>query len=472
MSQPHVSIYIPCHNYGRFLEQAIQSVIAQSYPTWELIVIDDGSQDETAEVIARFKDADPSRIIFISHKQARGLQYSANEALKIARGNYIMRLDADDYLDDNALLVMVNYLDQHPDVALVYPNYMYVDEAGNILGVENRKRVGREAKVLDLPAHGACTMVRKRVLKSIGGYNEIFDRQDGYELWLKVLHRYQVGNISTPLFYYRQHENSITQDEEKLLAVRARIKRFMVESNGGAIRPSGVAIIGAKNTYKRFPNIVLTELAGKRLLDYTVDAAMGVAGIDSIVVTTDDENVVKYCRRKYPRVTPLLRSAELSSPRIRENEILEATVKELEKQEKHFDMIIALSVHCPLRQFGHIQKAIDTLLLYNVDSIISVYEDQDLHYVHGKYGLEELNPTMHRQIRVEREALYVDNGAIRVIWRDILQGGNSRDRKVGHVIMSRKNSIQIKNVYDAWMIEKIIKQRQSEKSLIPATWNK
>ena len=84
-----------------------------------------------------------------------------------AKGEYIIRLDADDYLDESALLVMAKYLDANQDIALVYPNYYYVNEEGNFLGLERRKIIGKEVEVLDLPAHGACTMVRKRILKSI-----------------------------------------------------------------------------------------------------------------------------------------------------------------------------------------------------------------------------------------------------------------------------------------------------------------
>ena len=127
-----------------------------------------------------------------------------------------MRLDADDFLDENALLILAGYLDRHPDIALVFPNYIYVDKRGQCLGVEQRKRIGSESQVLDLPAHGACTLVRKRVLKSVGGYNENFDRQDGYDLWLKVINRYRVANVETPLFYYRQHDESLTRNEIKL----------------------------------------------------------------------------------------------------------------------------------------------------------------------------------------------------------------------------------------------------------------
>lgn len=462
--KPKVTVYIPCHNYGRFLAQALESVLGQSCKDWELIIVDDGSVDETATIADRYADLHPDRIRVFRHSPTRGLQACANLALEAARGDYIMRLDADDFLDESALLVLAAYLDHHPEVALVYPNYTYVNEQGEFLGVENRKKVGKEAKLLDLPAHGACTMVRKRVLKSIGGYNESYEAQDGYELWLKVLHRYQVANVSTSLFYYRQHGDSVSRDQERILAARERIKRDLVERSAGKVKPRVVAMVPAKNTYKKLPNIVLAEFAGRPLIDYTLEAAREVGTFETIFVTTDDPRVVEYCRR-IPGVLADVRFRELSLQQVRLSQVLHDAVLRLEQEHDICpDILVILSVHSPLRRPEHIRNAIDTLLLYNTDSVISVYEDYDLHFAHGENGLEPLNKGMLQRLRLEREALYVDNGAIRVLWRDILTETERYGRKVGHIVMPLKESFQIKSPFDAWMIEQII-NRDREKSL-------
>ncbi len=454
-----VTVYIPCHRYGHFLAQAIESVLLQTMPDWELIIIDDGSQDQTSAIAASYRASNPSKISVITHPQVRGLQVSANEALAIARGLYIMRLDADDYLDENALLVLGSYLDRYPEVALVYPNYIYVDERGNYLGLEQRKRIGQEAQLLDLPAHGAGTLIRKRALKSLGGYDERYNSQDGYELWLKILHRYGVANVHTPLFFYRQHDESLTKDESRLLQARGRIKRDIVERRGGNGTPRAVAIVTAKNTYKALPNIVLTKLADRLLIDYTIEAAQQTGSFEVMLVTTDDPQVVEYCRR-FPEVLAMLRPVELSGDRILESEIAEDAVRRLEEEHGVYsDILVLLNVHTPLRRAEHIREAIDTLILYNTDSVLSVYEDYKLHYVHGIHGLTPLNPAMHHQIRIEREALYVDNGAIKACWRDVLTAKDLLGRKVGHVVMPGHESYQIKTPYDAWLIEQILLQR-------------
>ena len=470
MENPLVTVYILCHNYGRYLAQAVDSVLSQSLSDWELIIVNDGSQDETADIVDHYEALLPDKIKSINHPEALGLQISANKALDMARGKYIIRLDADDYLDESALLVLLNYLELHPDVALVYPNFIFVDEFGNYLGIESRKRVGVETQVLDLPAHGACTMVRKRIMKSIGGYNENFDRQDGYELWLKVINSYPVANITTPLFFYRQHGDSLTQDEETLLGVRARIKREQVElRRNGPIHLRSLGVVLAKNTYKNMPNIVLSKVAGQPLITYSIDAALS-AGLDSIIVTTDDPVVIDFCNEYYPEVHAILRPPDLCGDRIWENVLVSHAVSIMETKNFYPDIVASLSIHTPLRRAEHIQKALDTLVLYNVDSVIGVYEDRNLHYTHGEYGLKPLNQAMHRRIRVEREGLFVENGAVRVFWRDTLSETDMFGKKVGHVVMSRRESYNIKHPQDAWLIEQIIQQKKERDQLVPSVW--
>ena len=183
---PKISVYIPTYNYGRFLDTAIQSVLKQTLDDWELIVIDDGSTDDTPEILTTYRTHPKIRIL---RQENRGLNVTNNVALRIARGEYLLRLDADDFLDENILLVLSHVLDTKPEVGLVYPDYYRVDEQGEIIEIVRRKKIGEEVDLLDLPAHGACTMIRKEVLVEIGGYFEEFDRQDGYGMWLKFIEK-------------------------------------------------------------------------------------------------------------------------------------------------------------------------------------------------------------------------------------------------------------------------------------------
>ena len=134
--QPLVTIYIPCRNYGHFLNQAAESVINQVYKNWELIIIDEGSKDDTSNIAEKILKRKPEQITFIKNQKPKGLQKLANEVLSIANGKYMMRLDADDWLDESALFLLVNRLEASKNVGLVYKKDVELNiNFGNILDV-------------------------------------------------------------------------------------------------------------------------------------------------------------------------------------------------------------------------------------------------------------------------------------------------------------------------------------------------
>ena len=197
MEDPVVTVYVTNYNYGRYLRQAVNSVLAQTYRNFELLIIDDGSTDNSRDIIAEYDGHAGIRIIL---QQNKGLNATNNVAVKAARGKYVMRLDADDFLDENALLVMTSLLDSDPSLALVFPDWYYVDAEGSITGQERRHNFQSEVTLLDQPAHGACTMIRRDCLIEVEAYGSAFRCQDGYELWLKIIDRYPVRNVNLPLF--------------------------------------------------------------------------------------------------------------------------------------------------------------------------------------------------------------------------------------------------------------------------------
>lgn len=455
-ARPKVTVYIVSQDYGRFLDQAIESVTVQSFTDWELILIDDGSDDDTRTIANRYAKQHPEKIRFLINEGKRGLQVCANRAVEAARGEYVVRLDADDFFDESALLVLANYLDRHPEVGVVYPNFVYVDEWGTPLGLESRKKIGEEAKLLDLPAHGAGTMVRKRVLKSIGGYTESYQAQDGHELWLKVIHRYKVANVSTPLFFYRQHGASISQDHVRIQSARQQIKRGVAEKHQGAITPRIVALVPAKNTDVNLPNIVLEKFDKKPLIDYTLEAARETKKFCRIVVTTDDSSVVEHCAR-FHDVLAVMRPVDLTLPHVHLSQVLYDCVRQLEEEHDVYpDVLVLLNVRCPLRRAEHICEAIDTLALYNTDNVISVYECDDVLFDHKEHGLHPINKGMLQRIRLEREVLYVDNGAINAFWRDVMTEASFFGTRIGHVLMSPQESFRVKSQFHADLIRGLL----------------
>jgi glycosyltransferase involved in cell wall biosynthesis len=456
--RPIVTVYVPSHNYGQYLAQCLQSVFDQSDPRWELIIIDDGSSDQSGAIAASFQARMPERIHILRHATPLGLRACANAALEIAKGDYVLRLDADDYLDENALLVLSHYLEAHPDIGMVYSNWIFVDQEGRIMGLEQRKRAGSEDQLLDLPAHGACSLIRRRVLKAIGGYDTRFSAQDGHELWLKALHRFGAGNVQTPLFFYRQHDTSMSRDTERLLQARRAIKQQLVANSTGAVKPRVVVIVPVKNHYPNLPNLALTRFGHKLLLDYTLDSVCADPRFARVVVSTDDADVLAHCRARQD-VEIFQRAARHAEPMVKLADIYAEALLHVEKQLHIFpDIVVALSVHTPLRRTAHIHEAIDTLLLNNVDHVLSTWEDMDLHYRHGGMGLEAVNAGMMNALRLEREALYACNGAIHALWREALTPERFLRGRIGHMVMSKQDSLLAKNPVDNKLLQLLLSE--------------
>lgn len=455
---PKVTVYIPTHNYAKFLSQAINSVIKQKFDDWELIVIDDGSTDNTRDILKAFENHPKIKIIY---QERKGLAVTNNIALRLSQGEYIMRLDADDYLDENALLVLSNILDTHHKVSLVYPDYYRMDEQGEIIDIERRKKIGEEVTLLDLPAHGACTMIRKSCLIELGGYNETLSCQDGYDLWIRFINRYKPYNVNTPLFYYRQHTRSLTQDKRKILMARYLAKRNFVKTKFGKNIPRVLAIIPVRKQSGILSDAALKDMAGKPLIYYTISEALKTDLLDKIVVTTDDEEVLKYIEG-FPKILGIRRPAELSMP----NSRIEPTVEYIldflkENKNYHPDAVILLYIHSPLRKTMHIEKAIDTMLIFDVDSVVSVCEDINFYYRHTKQGLSPLSKR--RLLRLERDALYRENGAIYLSRISSIKKDNFLGTKIGHITMLSEDSIKIDSEFNYWLAERIIKEWEASR---------
>ena len=418
---PLVTVYITNHNYGRYIEQAIQSVLRQTQRDFELIIIDDGSTDNSREVIERYAE---HRQVVTIFQQNKGLNVTNNIALRAARGKYVMRLDADDYLDEHAVEVLSGVLEREPDAGLVFPDYYLVDEQGHVLE-QVRRHDFDEVTLLDQPAHGACTMMRREALLELGGYDESFTCHDGYDLWLRFIQHGRVRNVNLPLFYYRQHERSLTSDEGRILATRAQIVEKQTRANGQ--RLSAVAIVPVRGSALDPQSLALRPLAGRRLIDWTLEPALGAQRVSDVIVTTPDEEVLCHVAGSHEgRVMALQRERKLALPNTYIEDTLAHALGEYTKDHAAPDAIVVLYIESPFRTARHIDNAIDTLALFESDSVVSVRTDTGVFHQHAGGGLRPLREN--RLLRLEREELYREVGQIYATRRS---GGTRGDRSDG-----------------------------------------
>lgn len=447
---PLVTVYVPCRNYGRFLRQAAESVQRQLYSNWEMVIFDEASDDDTTAIATQLQRTDPDRIRLVQNPKPRGLQWIANCALEIANGKYLVRLDADDWLDESALLVMVAKLESDEKIGLVYGNYYYTDVDGKILGVERGYDIDAEEKSGQLPPHGACTMVRTRALKAVGGYSEDINAQDGWELWFKLRSRVKAANLDTPVFYYRQHSTSLSRDSQRLLTARSKILSRLCDSLEGSYKPTCLAVIGARESYPDFPGVPYHEVDGQSLLERAMRSAAEATRVTDVVVTSDSEKVLAFAEQlerdgRVPSHRRQLRQVSAVDSAVPLRDILsEAAVGYRTVHGSPPDCLAFLSIHAFNRRAEHVDKALSVLRLTECDSVVSVHQEREPVFTHGQQGLRLLNPGRLEELSYVRERLYRFNGAILAIWNEVIDMGSLLGESVAYIEMSAKDSVQLK----------------------------
>jgi glycosyltransferase involved in cell wall biosynthesis len=213
MSAPAVSIILPAYNCEKYIGKAIQSVLLQTFTDLELIIINDGSTDNTEELIQSFNDR---RIVYIKNNKNEGLIYSLNRAIALAHGKYIARMDADDISKPERLAKQRSFLDQHADITVVACTIEFINEKEEITGVWDLDRQtitpGQIKKAIlkqNCIAH-PTVMIRSKIIKELK-YKPYQKNIEDYDLWLRMLSRgYKIAKLDEPLLLYRIHENSIT----------------------------------------------------------------------------------------------------------------------------------------------------------------------------------------------------------------------------------------------------------------------
>lgn len=453
---PLVTVYIPCRNYGRYLSQAVDSVFAQLYDNWELFLINEASDDDTLRICNAYAARDPDRVTVIDNATPLGLQRGANTVLQRCNGVYIMRLDADDWLDECALLLMAAKLSSDTKLGIVYGNYFYTDQAGTVLGMERRHELGTEDSAGHLPPHGACTMVRTRALKAVGGYTESINAQDGWELWYKVKQYMGSANLNVPVFYYRQHETSLSRDADRLLTARSKIFQGLSKKLEGSYALSHLAVLGVKESYPDLPGIPYRTLDGVPLLERALGMMGESKSLTTVMVSSKSDEVLAFAegleaRGAVPAHMRRKRDTFENGEYLPVQQILEDAGAAYIDQHGHPpDLISFHSLHTFNCTAAHIDSSVDILRVGKSDSVISVQEEKSALFSYGTDGLRILNPGRLDGLTYDRERVYRFNGAIITTWWDMVAAGHFLGVNIGYLEMSPRDSQHItKDILDS-----------------------
>lgn len=215
MSNPLVSVVIPCYNHEDFVIYCIQSVIDQSYDNIELIIIDDGSEDDSVLKIQKMVEICKQRFVRFEFRSRSniGLSATLNEALGWCKGKYFSVIASDDLMLKYKTTIQVNFLENHADTVAVFGGIKFIDTNNTQIGERlNKSELYDFKKIImhkhDLPA--PTQLIRLDAIRKVGGYKSEFLIEDWY-MWLKLSENNSIFYIDQFLALYRLHENNISK---------------------------------------------------------------------------------------------------------------------------------------------------------------------------------------------------------------------------------------------------------------------
>lgn len=215
---PKISVIMGLYNCATTLNEALNSIIEQTEDDWELIMCDDGSDDNTYMLAKEYQTRYPSKIVVLQNKKNRGLNYTLNKCLKYAKGKYVARMDGDDRCSEMRFEKEIKLLENHPDIDIVSTDMTFFDETGTWGLIQHPDRPTKKDFLYETPFCHAPCMVRREAFEKVGGYTESSKllRVEDYHLWIKM---YAAGfkgcNIHEPLYEMRDDRNAYTRRKFK-----------------------------------------------------------------------------------------------------------------------------------------------------------------------------------------------------------------------------------------------------------------
>lgn len=240
-SDPRVSVVITCYNYAHYLSQSIDSVLSQTCQDYEIIVVNDGSTDNTDEIISRFL-SDP-RVQYISQANI-GQAKAKNVGIKHSRGEYIAFLDADDYWHREKLQKQLP-LFSNEKVGVVYSKTQHVDESGKYLNSKPSRRFLKPKAgfvyknfLFDNFVPFSSSIVRKACLEACGIFDESLSMGIDWDLWLRISTQYEFCYVNEALLFYRiGHSGQMSHNIEERQRCSDRIMTNFIEKNRSMLKP-------------------------------------------------------------------------------------------------------------------------------------------------------------------------------------------------------------------------------------------
>jgi glycosyltransferase involved in cell wall biosynthesis len=212
-NKPLVTVVLPCYNAALYVEEAVRSIMCQTYSNLEILLIDDCSTDNTSAILLRLAQED-KRITIIRNEQNLKLVKTLNKGIDEAKGKFIARMDADDISLPERIEKQVEFMLLHPEVDLCGTNYSIIDGKGNKIEASvtmplTSKEIAT-ALLFTCPIGHPTVLFKKDTIQNLGKYDEKMINIEDYELWLRVAANGLIVNLPEPLLKYRWHGDNIS----------------------------------------------------------------------------------------------------------------------------------------------------------------------------------------------------------------------------------------------------------------------
>jgi len=215
--KPLVSVIMAAYNTEKYIAEAIESVLSQTYSNWELVIADDASTDTTADIVDRYARQD-GRIKMIRLDKNSGQAIARNKAIEKSMGKYLAILDADDVSLPDRLLKQVEFLESNTDISLVGSSAELIDEAGKAIGTKRKPLSNKEIRfrlLLQTQFTASTVCTTKSAFMEVGGFDTKYLYAEDYDLWSRLVKKGEkLANIAQPLVLYRMHSNSVSRKTE------------------------------------------------------------------------------------------------------------------------------------------------------------------------------------------------------------------------------------------------------------------
>ncbi len=291
-----VTIYIPCFGYEKFINDSIKSLRNQTFKAFKCYVFILKEDLKAKEIILKAIGND-NRFLINELEKRPTIQFLGNLVLNKSTSEYLLRLDADDKLDLFALQILINAADEDKMIAMVWGCFYYCSEDGDLHNISPYKTILSDRKD---PPHGACTLIRTSALRAISGYDEDIKSQDGFDIWQRLKSIYKVKALPQVIFYYTQHQNSLSKSNKRMNLSSSMIHERKEKAFSGSLKKQFMIVVGIRDMYdSSFKNSFVQELKennnGDNKIQEIIKLSKSLSTETKLVISTTSKEVLDYC---------------------------------------------------------------------------------------------------------------------------------------------------------------------------------